>query len=906
MILRRAWRICGWCTLQSARLALWSVWLLLLLALAGQIHLLSSRRVPVPEPLRRVIQQQLAARGLRLDFNHGRMDFAGRFTFENLRVGPTSDPRLDFASARTAYVRFDPWQLVLGRLPLREARIDGVEIPGLDARFDVSAGLDERTVTLSYLSGYIGKLPVQARGLIRLPGVRPAPGSGRPAPLGDRLAAAWPGLLARARASAAWLAAAENPSLHLHFRERSFDVAAFADALDLPALPATARAVRATATLPVAFDPPARIRVNGSIDALDLPLGFSAQNLVFTLDASPGLDSARLDLQLASARWREITAGPVAATVRRTGPRDAAADLSVRLAGGDWRVQPSVAGDTARVLLDGFVDDAALAFAGGLVRRDLAALLDPDQAAPLHVDAVFGRGFALQNVTGTLRSGSVRVGRAQLDETGAEFTYDGARVVADALVLRQGASLARGSYEMDTRTLDFRFLLSGGLRPMGISGWFYSWWTDFWKDFDFSSSVPAADVDVQGRWGDPAQTRVFVRADNGPTGLKGVAFDAVSTRLFLRPHWFDIRHFAVARTDGEARGRFARALVPGSNTWTHMEFSVASTLPLPVISELFPGESTELLAPYAFLTPPSLQIDGRVDSAASASGKHESIDIALRSTGPMTYHGFPLSDLVFDARLRDDRIDLPTLAVTFARGRATGDARLSGGAGQRRLAFDVALADANLGQVIQAVAQLSPPAAPVSEKAAESARLRQQRLEGGRLDFSLKADGLYADIHSFNGAGRASVTDAELGQLNLFGPLSAALRGTALNLGSFSLTTVEAPFTLAGERVQFDDLRVTGPSALLLAKGRYGLRGGALDFTTRIHPFEENTSLFGSAASFVLTPFSKVFEVRLAGTLSEPSWIFSYGPSRLLNSLTGNNPPAPATPETPPADPSTP
>ena len=882
---------------------LWSVWLLLLLALAGQIHLLSSRRVPVPEPLRRVVQQQLAGHGLRLDYLHGRMDFAGRFTFEDLRVGPVSDSRLDFAAARTAYVRIDPWLLLVGRLQIREARIDGVEVPGLDARFDLAAGLDERTVNLSYLSGYIGKLPVQADGSIRLPNFPPGPVTS--VSVGDRLAAAWPGLLARAKTSAAWLAVAQNPALHLRFRDHTLDLTASADALDLAALPGntpgTLRALRATTTLPVALRLPARTRINGSIATLDLPREISAQGLVFTLDASTRLDTATLDLQLDSARWRDITAGPVAATVRRTGARDLAADLSVRLAGGDWHVQTTLADDVTRVILDGFVDDATLAFAGGLIQRDLTQLLDPDQAAPLHVDAVFGRGFALQKVTGTLHSGSVRVGAAQLDETGTEFTYDGTRAVADALVLRQGASLAHGSYEMDTRTMDFRFLLTGGLRPMGIAGWFHAWWTNFWNDFDFTRSLPVADVDVQGRWGDVTATRVFVRADGGPTGLKGVAFDGVSTRLFLRPHWFDIRHFAVTRPDGGAQGRLSRALVADSNTWTHMEFSVASTLPLPVISQLFPGESAELLAPYSFTTPPVLQLDGRVDSAASASGKHEYIDIALRSAGPMTYHGFPLSDLTFQARLRDDRIDLPALSVTFAEGRAAGDAHLSGASDQRRLAFDITLTDANLGQVVQAVAQLQPATTPVSEKAAEAARLRQQRLEGGRLDFALKAEGLYADFHSFNGTGRSSITNAELGQLNLFGPLSTALRGTAINLGSFSLTTVEAPFTLTGERVHFDDLRVSGPSALLLAKGNYGLRGGTLDFTTRIHPFEENTSLFGSAASFVLTPFSKVFEVRLAGTLSEPSWIFSYGPSRLFNSLTGNDSPAPATPEkTPP------
>ncbi len=45
--------------------------------------------------------------------------------------------------------------------------------------------------------------------------------------------------------------------------------------------------------------------------------------------------------------------------------------------------------------------------------------------------------------------------------------------------------------------------------------------------------------------------------------------------------------------------------------------------------------------------------------------------------------------------------------------------------------------------------------------------------------------------------------------------------------------------------------------------------------------------MVGSAVGFVLSPLSKVFEVKLQGSLSSPSWIFAYGPSRLINTITG-------------------
>ena len=88
--------------------------------------------------------------------------------------------------------------------------------------------------------------------------------------------------------------------------------------------------------------------------------------------------------------------------------------------------------------------------------------------------------------------------------------------------------------------------------------------------------------------------------------------------------------------------------------------------------------------------------------------------------------------------------------------------------------------------------------------------------------------------------------------------------------------------------MRFDELRVTGPSALLQAKGYYHLNDGSLDFSAKVYPFDETTSILGSAVGLVLNPLSRVFEVRLQGTLANPSWIFAYGPSRLLNKLVGS------------------
>lgn len=915
MSVRWAWKICGWCTRQGFRLSLWTTWLLLLLVLAGQIYLLSARRIPIPGLVRRVIAERLATKGLRADFGRGMMNFTGRVILEDVRFG-SIDTTAPLATAHSVYLNVDAWDLLVGKVDVHEIRVSGLdfhlppinsasgsdELPASNIDFAVRPLGNE--IELSHLTGYIGRLTVQASGRIRLPAAQPSTEEHKI--ILDRVIASYLALAVKAQTNEALLEAFDSPRIQLRLNPAGVAVDFRANAIDVGKLPGGATGmltgVHLKTRLPFRGLFASPLEIAGSIASLDLPHEIRAHDLVLRIRGAiggpVGFEARSLDLQVGSLGWRKIDAGSLAATATQTLDGLVKADLSLSLAGSPWRIQGTgfPQNGTALVWLDGFLGDETLAFAGAQIGRDLTTLLNPTHPAPLNATASFGPGWKLSEASGRLHSGPVLVGGAQLDETGTEFTYDGDHVLCDNLVLRQGRSLAHGSYEMDTHTMDFRFLLTGGLEPAGIKSWFHAWWSNFWVTFDFSRELPAADVDVRGRWGDLTATRVFVQAEGGETGLKGVPFDGVRTRLFLRPHWFDILHFDVQQADQEAEGHLVRSLDLVKDTWRHMEFTVDSTLPLETISTLFKAESAELLEPYHFTTPPRLQLTGRVDSAASPLGKKEHIDITLASSGAMTYHGFPLSDLKFTANLRDDRINLPLFAVGFAKGQATGTARLWGEDKDRKLAFDVTLADANLGAITQALALLQPPpptAAPPTEKALEAARLRQQRLDKGKVVFTLAAEGLYKDFYSFKGAGHAAITDAELAQLNLFGPLSEALRGTYFNFSSFSLTTVDAPFVLDGEQVNFENLRVTGPSALLQAKGSYQLRDGYLNFTTKVHPFEESDSMVGSAVSFVLSPLSKVFEVKLKGSLSSPSWIFSYGPSRLINSITGGEKAAP-------------
>ncbi|MBC8039890.1 MAG: hypothetical protein H7Y06_05055, partial [Opitutaceae bacterium] len=297
----------------GSRLFLWSIWLALLLLLAGQTYLLSSRRIIVPEPVRRIVAEKLAEQGLRLDYQRGLMDFSGHLILEKVRFGLDASAS-PIATADSLYLDLDPWNLLVGSLDVREVRIGGLALqaPSGPALIGSEEVLVDRVdfaviplgneIELSYLTGYIGNLPVVAHGRFQLPRLRTDGGGKSTA---DTLSAGWDGLARHLRSARSLLAAAAEPRLHLRLDGGRIEVAVEARSFNLASIPdfpgvGTLTGLRARTSLPLGLSPSTPLAVTGTIDALDLPMEITARELVFQFTSDTALQSPSASLQLGS------------------------------------------------------------------------------------------------------------------------------------------------------------------------------------------------------------------------------------------------------------------------------------------------------------------------------------------------------------------------------------------------------------------------------------------------------------------------------------------------------------------------------------------------------------------------------------------------------------------------------
>jgi hypothetical protein len=205
--------------------------------------------------------------------------------------------------------------------------------------------------------------------------------------------------------------------------------------------------------------------------------------------------------------------------------------------------------------------------------------------------------------------------------------------------------------------------------------------------------------------------------------------------------------------------------------------------------------------------------------------------------------------------------------------------------------FDGALTGANLGETIRLMenyvaAQRGEPAPAMSKF--------QQQLATGRLNLALAAEGVFGQRLSVRGQGKADLTGADLGQINLFGLLSKLLDHMLLNFTSLSLDTLQGSFTLDGDKVAFPDLRLTGARAKLEARGDYRITSDQLNFVVRVQPFGGTHTLVGNLFDVLSIPLANVLEVKLEGPLQDPHWSFVNGPVGLLRNLGGTPAASPA------------
>ncbi|HVT72895.1 MAG TPA: AsmA-like C-terminal region-containing protein [Lacunisphaera sp.] len=919
--LKSVLQFCGSCCLT---VGCWALWLVLTVSLCCLAFVAIARELPVPDFVLRRVEAGLAQADLGITFGSAVFDPTGRILLRDvkLRTGQFEEP---LVTSRLMYVRRSIWSILAGRPVPDEIQLEGaaLQLPAmLSPTGTVEPLLRDLTVMLRHednvwhvdqFAGRVGQLALTAAGDIRVP---------------PRAAGAAP--LSPAEITRQFLQTSRRVAVEIHrfdaFESPTLDVrlellagvgniatvvftAAGADQpwgqpLVLGQLvAATTVRLEGKAARPVRLHAAvARAGYRGLVDADHVRAILTAR-----LEPAAGLVRP-LEALVAVGRLTaegETALGPV---------------LRARLAG--WpqvgaAVETQVRGEFLAAEVDAELARQTARIRGeGRVAPDLiSAVLEKHtpRAAPYFVfgdpvgftaEAELGPGWHFERVAGVVDAGrldshgvKITAARGRIDIVGTSFLAHDARVeLAD--------NFATGSYWMDFKTTDYQMLLTGRLRPLEIDGWFKTgWWHNFWAhNFEFAGGPAEADVEVSGRWKDHLRTLYFGRADAVGTRVLGGTFDAVHTRIFVRPQLVDALEITGGRAGGRQRlaGRFRRYADPFEHRAERVDFAFDANLDRDTYRAMAGGKIDGLLDSLKFTTPPQLHVAGALVGAWP--GPVPDYTFHGTATDGLEFYGFPLDAVEVDGTVKADDVRLDRISFAAAGGTGGGRATLSGPPDARRLGFDLSVTGAGLAASIRSVEQYT--ARHTGQKAVSVTESKfMQRAASGKLDLALSADGVPGDLASFKGSGNASLKGAELGEIHLFGLLSQVLSGLSLNFSSLKLNAATTSFKIDQGKLHFPDLKVTGSGAVIDARGDYTFATNGLDFTARLKPFLESSNPLKVAVGIVVSPFVSILELKLTGPVSKPSWSLVVGPSSSPPPDKTEAPLAP--PKTPPAPPKT-
>ncbi|MBE2212716.1 MAG: hypothetical protein IAE82_02520 [Opitutaceae bacterium] len=854
------------------------------------IFLLSRDDIPVPDFLLRRLEERLALAGVEATFSRARLDIHGGVLINDLRLEPRRFGEPVF-EARMVFLNFDELFLAAGMIELRDARAEGVTLYCPSALSPsgervplvrIAGASIERAGRAWVLDGLLaetGPLHVSVHGTVTPPTLRERVREPlKPGVVLDAFARLAPEVARVLQTLRDW----SEPRADIGFEvarsgQVTLTVEASAAAWERPDF-GRAEEIQLATQLTYAEGRLAPFEVRVQASRVSRPDGVLVEAPAALVQWTEIVDFKRLlPASVAATAARVVhpkaTVLAPSVTVATGGYPTLDATVFLRLAGEalEVRAHGDVAARRGEVDVRGRFGRDWLAEASRVLGRDVTYYAIIEQPPDLWARATIAEGGRWTGAEFRGLAGPITARGVTLDRARIHGRVDPQGVIIDHLEIAKGDQGGLGTYTDTFGTRDHRLLLSGRMRPLMISPWFSGWWERFWVDFTFDGPPPEFDIDVSGNWNIHGSDVVHGRGRAWNGAMRGIRYDALDTRFYVRMDYYDLYQARVVRPEGQVGGEVQLLFRPPQRDAARTSFSFESTADLVELARIFGKGGEELLSSYRYTVPPRATVRGVV---TNDNGHFDTVlDIGIESAEEFRYEDFPVSSISTDVKIHNTRVEIPRLLAGYAGGTLRATAVADAGI----LTVQASLADAGYDDATKIFNDFLDRRSPPPPEERDPAGLTAQR-PGGRLSLGVDARGPITTFDAYEGVGSLRITDANLGSVRIFGLLSDLLATINPKLGSLRFQEANSSFQIQRDRVHFPDMRINGRTAALETEGTYFVNSKNLDFRARLYPLGESGGAITQLFDFVLGPVSYLLEMRLTGTLRKPAWSLSRMP----------------------------
>ena len=450
------------------------------------------------------------------------------------------------------------------------------------------------------------------------------------------------------------------------------------------------------------------------------------------------------------------------------------------------------------------------------------------------------------SATGSVETGAATFRKVHFETAHLLASYSNLLWTLPEIRFSRSEGIVDAEGEVDPQSGAFRLKLRSMIDPQALRPAFSDGdQEDVFDPFEFTV-LPVLAGEVRGNFRD--FSTISARAAGAVTNVtyKKQFFRYATATADYTNGFISIYRVLVLR-DGEQGAADGIGIdVPGERMYlTNAHGNLA---PMVVARAIGPNV-VRAIKPYVFDVPPMVRADGFIPLGAG----DRSEDLHFEITGG-TFHWWRIQADNVRASIHWLGEDLLITNVQArwrganASGWAQFDFRQPKGGG---MAFHLMVDDGDLGRIVQ-----------------DLQGGRTNRLEGV-TDLDLTVTKAFAnDIASWNGFGRASLTNGLLWDIPLFGMASTLLNGINPGLGRSRAKSATATFTLTNSVIHSQDVVIEASAMHLKYRG-------AVDFDGNVDARMDAQLLagvpgIGSFFGVVLWPVTKLFEYRVTRTLDNP------------------------------------
>jgi molybdopterin-binding protein len=418
---------------------------------------------------------------------------------------------------------------------------------------------------------------------------------------------------------------------------------------------------------------------------------------------------------------------------------------------------------------------------------------------------------------------------------------------------RRAEGLFQGTYECQLSSEDFTLDMVTTVHPAPCRFVFPKGTAEWLTRFRFEKPPQIAFREA-GNWRQPELAEIKIHAHADQFAVDGVPMESLDADATVRGRLFSITNCVLKRKEGEVTG--------------HVEFdgrtgtlvgSIVSTANPYEVAKALGTNAVAAIKPYEFLQPPKVAMQGRLNFQDPTQ-----TDLTGHIEGEHLYWWRLNADGVStDITIRDRFVALTNFSSKLYGGRLEGDAEFSIGDTGTRYHINARLDKSDLQQFSKALT-------------------KQEQKSTGQVSGRVNVTGVAGDFRSIDGDGTIAVENGILWEHRVFGELLSGAINTILpgRMATSTATEARGEFILNRGVAEFSQITVNGGMTSIVAKGRYKLWSGGLDFEVEGRPWNEVA--WAKLVTWIPGLFTKLFTMHLGGTWAEPEWRTVYLPKELM------------------------